>query len=127
MSERWKTVFAFLSGAVLANLAADPTDVLFFQRVSEGTPLSSSEQAWLWYLLPSLFYGALFFAAYLASRTGFLQPVHIIYVLMGLVVFGTVRSLSFGSPGSLFTATVLSAGAISLGILWGVRRRVDSQ
>jgi len=124
MNERWKLVLAFIGGMVLASIGSDPTDYLFFTRASQGA-LSSAEQVWYWYFLPAFFYFGVFIFAYLSAKKGWLKPTDVVYIIMGLVVWGAVQSLGILGGGFTVQGGVILAMLVSLGVLWGVKKRVE--
>ena len=119
MNRKWKTLLVFLLGMVFAELAADPTDYLALSRFQQGG-LSSGESLFYWYFLTASFYFAIFLLAYFLSKTGFVEPVHVVYLLMGLVLYGAYKTyVVYGgaTAPSYAVFTILLTTTIALGIL----------
>lgn len=112
---------------IFAELASDPTDMFAFEKFA-NLGLSASESVAYWYLLTSLFYIGIFIFAFIMAKTGYLKPVHIIYLLMFLVAFGAYRSILIlgGAEIEMFPlAIVVLATIVSFGILFGIKRKVE--
>ncbi|MEM1944085.1 MAG: hypothetical protein QXE52_08395 [Candidatus Caldarchaeum sp.] len=126
MNRGWKIVLAFISGTIFAEVAADPTDYIYFQLRSTMTP---EQTAASWYFLTAAFYTALFAAAYLLARTKLVTAENFLYALLALTVLGTALSWrTLSSQGVETTKLVFLLGiplAVSCGIIWGVKRKLD--
>jgi hypothetical protein len=94
----WKFVLAFLMGSIFAECTSDPiSDMLFFQRVSTGVPLSPIESVLYWYYLPALIYASFFILAYILMKKEIIKPRHFVYALLFLAGIGAIKSIqSFG-------------------------------
>jgi hypothetical protein len=126
MDRKWTIILAFLAGTIFAEIAADPTDYLFFQRAGEAG-FSPSEAIGFWYFLTSGFYTALFVAAYIISRMRIIKPEHFIYAMMALVGWGawqTYRALSANVPSDQILIMLALPVVVSFGLLLGLRRQV---
>ena len=126
MDRRWKLVIAFIAGTIFAEVAADPTDYIFFQLRQQMT----LEQTVLaWYFLAAAFYIALLIAAYIIASTRLITPETFIYVIMAMVVFGAWMSYRViaQQSGDTQTAAMLLAIplTVALGILWRLRKTVE--
>jgi len=126
MERRWKLVLAFIGGTVFAELAADPTDYLFFQLRQQ---LTAEQGVLVWYFLTAGFYTALFIAAYAVASARIVTPETFIYVMMALVAFGgymSWRILASQGVHPEFLAIVLGIPLIvAMGMLWRLRQALE--
>jgi len=126
MDRRWKLVMAFIAGTVFAEIAADPSDYIFFQLRER---LTAEQSVAVWYFLTAAFYAALFAAAYMVASTRLISPENFVYVMMALVVFGVYLSFKTltvqGVEASHLIPLLGIPFAVAMGILWRLRKAVD--
>jgi hypothetical protein len=91
MDRRWKLVLAFIAGTVFAEIAADPSDYIFFQLREK---LTAEQSVMAWYFLTAAFYAALFAAAYMLASTRLISPENFVYAMMALVAVRRIPQLS---------------------------------
>jgi len=126
MDRRWKLVLAFIAGTVFAEIAADPTDYLFFQLREK---LTAEQSVMAWYFLTATFYAALFAAAYMLASTRLISPENFVYAMMALVAFGVYLSFKTLTAQGVETSHLIPLlgipFAVAMGILWRLRKAVD--
>jgi len=59
------------------------------------------------------------------SRLKILEPEHIIYILIALVIYGYVRNYQVLQPDCFAVMIASVATAISVGVLLGFKKHVD--
>jgi hypothetical protein len=126
MDRRWKLVLAFIAGTVFAEIAADPSDYIFFQLREK---LTAEQSVMAWYFLTAAFYTALFAAAYMLASTRLISPENFVYAMMALVVFGVYLSYKTltaqGVQPSHLIPLLGIPFAVAMGMLWRLRKAVD--
>ncbi|MEM1949379.1 MAG: hypothetical protein QXY50_02805 [Candidatus Caldarchaeum sp.] len=127
MNRRWKILLAFIAGTVFAEMAADPTDYLFFQLREKMT---AEQSVAAWYFLTAGFYTALFIAAYIIARARLMTAENFLYAMVALTVVGVYLSWRVLTQENIpQTSLALLLGvptAASLGLLYGLRKQMDA-
>lgn len=121
----WSMVFAFLAGALIADLGFAPADFLFFQRLQDSS-LTPPEQTFFYFVLPAVFSLTIFAFAYAASRTGLFHPVHVLYVFAGLILIGAYKTFQLpAARDTVFLSTIFLSTLVAVGILLGLKQKVE--
>ncbi len=119
-------MLAFIAGTIFAEMAADPTDYIFFQLRQQ---LTAEQGVLAWYFLTAGFYTAVFIAAYALASARIVTAESFVYVMMALVAFGAYMSwrvLTSEGVQPEFLAIALGIPfMVAMGILWRLRRAVE--
>lgn len=120
----WDIVLAFFLGAAVSSIAQDPSDTLFFWAQSHGLT-SPTDQTFFWYWAPFALYIGLFFLGYAVSRFTRVRAKFFLWFYAALILLLTVFSLSLPQNAvPAYVASVVLGTFISLGIVWGLHRKV---
>ena len=125
MRRGWKTVLTFISGMVFGELSSDFTDFIYFTYYKD---VSAETAPLVWYWLTASWYMVLFAVAYVIARLGIVRPEHFVYFMMFLAALGgylSWRALSSSASPAYLLFVLGIPTAVSLGILWGLKRRVE--
>jgi hypothetical protein len=125
ISHKWQILLAFFLGGAVSSIAQDPSDALFFMA-AKGGELSPFQQTWYWYWVPFLLYLGFFLIGFILARTRLCSPVFVVYLFIALIFLSTVVSLTLPQRTlAIYTASVLLGTAVSVGIMLGLKGRVD--
>jgi len=125
LSHNWKIVLAFFLGGAVADVAQDASSYIFFWAQANSYNGFISQTV-TWYWIPFGLYVGFFLLGLGLARLGF-KPESVIYIYLAMVVASA--ALSFGLPqfqSPVFGASVILATMISVGIVFGVKRQVET-
>lgn len=125
ISQKWQIVLAFFLGGAVSCIAQDPSDTLFFMAAMDNQ-LSPFQQTWYWYWVPFLLYFGFFLIGFILAKAKLCSPVFVVYLFLALILLSTVISLTLPQRAlTIYTASVLLGMMVSVGIMLGLKGRVD--
>jgi len=120
----WEIVLAFFIGGAVSSIAQDPSDTIFFYVSSKGA-LTPYQQTVYWYFVPFLIYIFFFLLGWALSRTGRVSPLFIVYLYLATIIVSAYFSLQLPQASTqIYVGAVILGTAVSIGILYGLRRSV---
>jgi len=89
----WKFVMAFLIGSIFGEITADPSNIIYFWRMTNGVEMTPAELTFYRYYLPAIFYAIFFTIAIILMRYTNASPTHYVYIIFLAGGVGTFFSL----------------------------------
>ena len=92
----WGTLFAFVLGAAIGELAPEPTDWVYFMAQNLGwTEQNVALSVFVWYYLSAIFYFIILGICILMYKQKIGKPIYVIWALIVMIFVSAILSFRF--------------------------------